>query len=126
MKELKSEPPKSSLRTPRPPKERKSPHNARSDLIILRLGVAVAPELGRLAQQTASEPRPVPLPLVRDHLDLQASAPGAAASCLRGADARVDEVSDVALEAAAEVFVERRAAGEDDVLVQASTDVDGG
>lgn len=91
----------------------------------LRLGVAVRPELGRLSQQTTSEPRTVPLPLVRDDLHLQATAPRASAAHLTGADAVVDQVLDVSLQPAAKVLVQRATTREHDVLVQATTDIDG-
>lgn len=94
-------------------------------LTHLRLGVAVRPELGRLSQQTTSEPRTVPLPLVRDDLHLQATAPRASAANLAGADAVVDQVLDVPLQPAAKVLVQRATTREHDVLVQATTDVDG-
>ena len=39
--------------------------------IVFRLGVAIRSEFWRLTKKTASEPRTMPLPLVRHHLYLQ-------------------------------------------------------
>lgn len=94
-------------------------------LTYLRLGVAVRPELGRLSQQAASEPRAVPLPLVRDDLHLQATTPRTSAAYLTGADAVVDQVLDIPLQPAAKVLVQRATTREHDVLVQTTTNVDG-
>jgi len=65
------------------------------------------------------------LALVRDDLDLQTPALGTAAAQLALADALVYQLLDVALQAATKVFVQRAAAGQDDVLVQAAAHVDG-
>ena len=94
-------------------------------MTYLRLGVAVRPELGRLSQQATSEPRTVPLPLVRDNLHLQATAPRTSATHLTGADAIVDQMLDVTLQPTTKVLVQRATTREHDVLVQTTTNVDG-
>lgn len=78
--------------------------------------MAVAAELGRLAEQAAAKPRPVALALVRDDLHVEAARFGAARAQLRAADAVVHQVADVALQAAAKVLVQRRSARQHDVL----------
>lgn len=88
--------------------------------------MAVAAEFGGVAEQAAAEPGAVTLAFVADDLDVEAAgfdAGGAAG--LRGADAGVDQVADVALEPPPKVLVERAAAREHDVLVQTAPDVDG-
>ena len=86
--------------------------------------MAVRAELGRLAQEAAAEPGTVPLPLVCDDLNLQTAAPGAAAAHLAGSDSCVHQLLDVALQPPAKVLVQRAAAGQDDVLVKATANVD--
>lgn len=89
--------------------------------------MAIAPKLGGLPQQAATKPGPMFLPLMRNNLDVQAAALGARpAACLGRPDPRVDQMPDVALQAAAEILVEGGAAGQDDILVEAAADVDGG
>jgi hypothetical protein len=63
----------SRLRASRPAEQGESPHDAGSNLLVLGLGVAVALELGRLAQQRSTEPRSMPLPLVTDDLHIEAA-----------------------------------------------------
>ena len=117
--------PLSRLRAPRPPKQRKPPYDARSHLIILRLGMAIAPKLRRLPQQAPSEPRPMPLPLVRHNLHLHASAPSTSTPRLASPYARIDQVLDVPLQASPEILVQRRASRKDNILVQPAAYVDG-
>lgn len=78
--------------------------------------MAVASELGGLTEQTSSEPWAVTLALVGDDLDLETTGLGATGARLGGVDAGVDEVADIALETAPEVFVKGGTAGKDDVL----------
>ena len=87
--------------------------------------MAITPKLRCLAEQGAAKPRSVALALVRDDLDVEATALGAARTGLRCADARVHQVPDVALQAAAEVLVQCRAARQHDVLVEPAPHVDG-
>lgn len=66
------------------------------------------------------------LPLMRNNLHLQpATFRPRPAPRLGRPDPRIDQVLDIPLQAAAEVLVEGRAAGEDDVFVEAAADVDG-
>ena len=58
-----------TLRTARTSQQCKPSDNARSDLIIFRLGMTVAPEFRRLPQQAAPKPRTMPLPLMCNDLD---------------------------------------------------------
>ena len=67
-------------------------------LTNLSLGMAIRPELGRLAEQAAAEPGAVALPLVRDDLHLQAAAARAAAAHLAGPDPGIHQLLDVALQ----------------------------
>ena len=88
--------------------------------------MTITPKLRRLPQQAPSKPRPMSLPLMRNDLHLQPPtlstrpAPG-----LGRLDPRVDQMPNISLQAATEVFVEGGAAGEDDVLVEASSHVNG-
>jgi hypothetical protein len=59
------------LRAARATEQSKSPHDAGANFFVFRLGVAVALELGRLAQERATEPGTVSLPLVTDDLHVQ-------------------------------------------------------
>lgn len=77
--------------------------------------MTITPKLRRLSQQRTPEPGPMPLALVRDDLDFEAAGFGAR-FLLGFLDAGVDEVTDIALEAPAKVFVEGRATGEYDIL----------
>ena len=88
--------------------------------------MAIAPKLGCLAQQAASEPRSMPLPPMLDDLDLQPATPRASAPRLGRPDPFLDQMLHVALQAAAEGLVQRGAAAEDDVLVEAAADIDRG
>jgi len=87
--------------------------------------MTIRPKLRRLPKQAATKPWTMTLALVRDDLDLQTPALGTAAAQLALADALVYQLLDVALQAATKVFVQRAAAGQDDVLVQAAAHVDG-
>lgn len=51
-------------------KDGEPPDQARSDLIVIGLGVAVAVELGRRGEERSSEPDGVALLLVRDDVDV--------------------------------------------------------
>lgn len=68
-----------------------------TEMTYLCLGVAVRPELRRLAEKTAAEPRTVSLPLVRDDLDLETTAAGTAAAELAVADPGVHQLLDISL-----------------------------
>lgn len=107
--------------SPRPSQQREPSHNARPNLIILRLRMAITPKLRRLPQQAPSEPRSMSLPLVRDNLDLQTTRLRTTGARLRGLNARVDEVPDIALETTPKIFVESGPAGEDDILLFVNT-----
>jgi hypothetical protein len=78
--------------------------------------VAVASELWCLSEQTSSEPWAVTLAFVRDDLDLETARLSTAGTGLRGVNAGIDKMTDIALETTAEVFVEGGTTGEDDVL----------
>jgi hypothetical protein len=74
-----------------------SPHDAGTDLVVLGLGVAVAPELRRLTQQAASEPGAVPLALVCDDRDIQTTAASTAAASLGGTNTSIHQVTNITL-----------------------------
>jgi len=63
----------------------------------LCLGVAVGPELRRLAQQATSKPWAVPLSLVRNHLHLQPTTLCSSTANLAGSDPRIHELLDITL-----------------------------
>ena len=73
-----------------PSKQRKSSDNARADIIILGLGVAVASELWRLSQQTTTKPRTMSLSLVSDNLNLQSTGFGSTATRFRCSNAGIN------------------------------------
>jgi hypothetical protein len=80
----------SHLRTPRAAQQREPPHDTWSNLVILCLCMAIAPELWCLAQEASAKPRSMALAFMRDDLDLQSTGPRASAPCFTGSDPCVD------------------------------------
>ena len=98
--------------------------DAGSVFLIVGFGVAVGVEFGSGRQQGPTVPDCVFLLLVRDDLDVESARLGAG-FLLGAGDAVVDERLDVALQSASKVCKHRAAAGQDDVAVEAASDVDG-
>lgn len=88
--------------------------------------MAVGTELGRLSQQTTTEPGTMSLPLVRDNLNFQATRLSTTAANLTGSDASIDQLLDISLQAATEVLVQGTSAGKNNVLVETTTHIDRG
>ena len=66
----------------------------------------------------------MPLPLVGNDLNLEATALGTTAPDLASTDASIHKVLDIPLQPATKVLVQGAAAGENNVLVEAAADVD--
>lgn len=84
--------------------------------------MAVSPKLRRLRQQTSSIPRSVTLAFVCDNLDLKTARFDTTRAHLRSMDAVLDKVTDITLQAATKVLVERGTTRENNVLPKVSGD----
>lgn len=107
-------------------KDAKLPHNRRSMLLVIRLVVTVAVEIGQATQQTSTVPHCIPLHLVANDIDFQ---PGTAHLAACGGFARcktlIYDGAQIFFKTLTKVLKHSGASAEDDIFVKASTDVDG-
>lgn len=97
-----------------------------TDLVVLLLGVADSVELRGGSEHGTTEPNGVALHAVGDDLDLDGGGLEATAGELLGElNASLDSALQVAFDTTTEILEHGGTTGEDDVLVQATADVDG-